>query len=67
VGSENHVLDGSPDSPWEGRRGKFEGERACPARACQTTLCHELCNSGWNDPDAVCVVDSGGPEEACVT
>jgi len=36
------------------------------ARACPTTVCCELCKNGCTDRDAVCVVDSDGPMEACV-
>ena len=35
-------------------------------RACPTTLCHELCKNGWTDQDAIWIVDSGGPKEACI-
>jgi len=37
------------------------------ARACPTTLCHELRKNGWTDRDAICVLDLDGPAEACVT
>jgi len=30
-------------------------------------ICHEPCKNGWTDRDAVLVVDSGMPKEACVT
>ena len=62
VGSRNHVLDGSPDRPMQ--RGNFLGEKH--ARAC-TALCCKLSKNGWTDRNAVWVVDSGGPKEACVT
>ena len=62
VGSRNHVLHGvqMPHA-----KGQFLGERH--ARACLTTLSRELCRNGWTDQDAVWVVDSDRPKEACVT
>jgi len=47
--------------------GNFEGEGLGHAPTCATTLCRELCKNGLTDRDAVWVVDSGGPKEACVT
>jgi len=41
MGPGNHVLDGDPDTPWE---GAFFGERA-PIYSVGT-LCHVLCKNG---------------------
>jgi len=51
----NHLLDGGTD---------FEGERHAPT--CSTTLWCELCKNVWTNQDAVSIMDSGGPKEACI-
>jgi len=58
----NHALDVSPDCLKQ--RGNFYGKGH--ARACLTTFCCELCKNGLIDLDAVLVVDSGAPKEACI-
>ena len=74
----NHILYGGSNPPWEW--ANFERERACPEsrhlrqhsrwgkhfRACPTTLCRELHKNGGTARDAVWVLDSVGPKEACV-
>jgi len=50
---------------WEIDSVHRNSERTC--RACRTTLCREVCTNGWINRDAIWVVDSGGPNEACVT
>jgi len=47
------------------RRGNFYGKEH--AKTCSKILFRELCKNGSTDRDAVWVVDSGGPKEACVT
>jgi len=37
------------------------------APTCLMTLLHELCENGWTDWDAIWVVDSGWPKEACIS
>ena len=44
-------------------KGNFEGEGYAQT---STTFCHELCKNGLTDRDAVWVMDSDGPKEACV-
>jgi len=58
TGPTKHVLDGAqiPHA-----NGHLLGERTC-----STTLCSELCENGWTDQFAVCIVDLDGPKEAQV-
>jgi len=61
VGPSNYVLDGVHISTCQG--AIFRG-RTC--RACPTALCQELCKNGWTGRDAVWVVESDGPKDACI-
>jgi len=61
VDPRKHVLDGV-QIPLG--KGQFWGEGHAPT--CPTTLWYKLCKNGWTDRDAVWVMDSGGPKEACI-
>ena len=58
VDSRNQVLHGVQIPHGKGR--------CWGGRTCLMTLWRELCKNGWTDRDAVWVMDSGGPKEACI-
>jgi len=45
----------------------YIGVAYCYRPNCMVCHSHEPCKNGWTDRDAIWVVDSGGPKEACVT
>jgi len=59
TGPENHVLDRIPDPPWE---GAILREKGRPIEKYGTLYGHLRKNS-WIDPDALWVMDSGGPRK----
>jgi len=46
--------------------GAISREVCLHAQASLMTLCCDLCRNGWTDRNAVWIVDSDGPKEACV-
>jgi len=62
VVSDPHVLDRVPVPH---AKGQFLEKGH--TRVCRTTFCAELCKNSRTDRDAVWVVESGGPKEACIT
>jgi len=63
VGPRNHVLDEGPDPTMQ--RGNFEGGRGGPLLSIGTLYGH-VCKNSWTNRDAILVMDSGGPKEACI-
>jgi len=61
VGPRNHLWDGDSDPPCE---DAIFGGKEMPMHVWRH--CHELCKNGWTNRDAVWIVDSDGPKEACI-